>query len=93
MDIKEALINARELIVNGWTQSYSARDSYGNFVSATDPNAKCFCTLGALERVVLHDEEFFIELYDYFKKANNLESYISVWNDAPKDVGKWKGFL
>jgi len=30
---------------------------------------------------VLHDEEFFIELYDHFRKANSLVGSVGYWND------------
>lgn len=48
----EVLTEARELITppERWTRGWYARDAEGREVDATDPNAVCFCSIGALCR-------------------------------------------
>lgn len=52
MNAKEILTKSRDLIANvGWTQRASARDVTGNAVSPRNPEATCFCMIGALQAV------------------------------------------
>lgn len=47
------LLDAAELVRQGWTREYAARDKNGYPVSPVGPNAACFCTIGAINRAVL----------------------------------------
>lgn len=49
-----ALTTAKALIdtPEKWTQGDMARDRRGNGMSATEPGAVCFCSLGALSKIV-----------------------------------------
>jgi hypothetical protein len=51
--IKQVLIEARTLISSRrrWTKYALARDKHDLVVPPTDPKAKCFCSLGAIEKV------------------------------------------
>ena len=53
MNTREILVAARELISEPerWTQGEHARDLNGRRVSPGGPNAVCWCSLGALEKV------------------------------------------
>ena len=48
MTTKEVLIQARALILKGWTQEAFARDADGEPVSAKDPDACSWCVVGAV---------------------------------------------
>lgn len=51
---KEILIAAKAKIATRetWTQDATARDASGKPTYATDPNAVCWCALGAIQAVV-----------------------------------------
>jgi hypothetical protein len=52
MSVLDLLTRAQNLIrdPNNWTQDFIARDKIGRPVNVTDPDAVCFCSLGALAR-------------------------------------------
>ena len=51
--LSDFLIEAKKVIEDSekWTQGWFAKDIEGNCVSAIWYGAKCFCSLGAIERV------------------------------------------
>jgi len=53
MKNSEILIAARAKLATPetWTQGVGARDCMGNATHAGDPDAKCFCTFGAIKAV------------------------------------------
>ncbi|WP_460366223.1 DUF6197 family protein, partial [Staphylococcus aureus] len=53
MNRKEVLTKARELITppEKWTQGTSARDKEDVPTSADDPQAVCFCSIGAIAHI------------------------------------------
>ncbi len=61
-----------------WTQGESARDEHGNKCSALEPQAVCFCLLGAMNRC--YPGQTFTEAYN--KLAKNVPNGdIADWND------------
>ena len=48
---KQVLVEARELISNGWTQGTYSRDAQTYSVDPVSESASCFCILGAIRRV------------------------------------------
>lgn len=53
MNIKKLLLEASQLIQNGWHRGYYAADADDNKVQSNSPLACKFCALGAIERVTL----------------------------------------
>lgn len=55
--IYEALVAAKNLISNpdNWTQEVSARDCTGNYIYSSNPEAVCWCSVGALHKVTKDD--------------------------------------
>jgi hypothetical protein len=47
-DLREVFQEARARITRGWTRVVAARDKQGNGVAASDPEAVCWCALGAV---------------------------------------------
>lgn len=87
MDVKEVLIQARELISDErrWTVRSLARDKYGNSVPVSSPGATCWCSAGALSRVILengnNDATVYTRIKDLLRKAISGESYVA-FNDS-----------
>ena len=54
MSVKQNLIDTRALIADPacWTQKTSARDARGKPIASTDPRAVCWCTAGAIHKVM-----------------------------------------
>lgn len=66
MKHSEILQAAKQLLIDkGWTQNTFARNAAGYHVSATHPNATCFCMIGALKAV--NDNVTPWETLKYFK--------------------------
>lgn len=61
MTVLEALRAARNLIADQskWTTGQSARNASGQPVIANDPGAVCWCSIGALSHVVVHNSQLF----------------------------------
>lgn len=57
MNVLEALVKGRKLISDEerWTTGASARDVNGNNVPSVDPTATCWCTIGAIGKIVFSD--------------------------------------
>ena len=53
-EVKQTLIKARSLIEKpeNWLQGSFSCDAEGNHCFATEENAVCFCSLGAVERAI-----------------------------------------
>lgn len=88
---KQALIEARKLIEDQeyWTQGAYAKTNLGIEVSATDPEAYCFCLVGALYKVSGIDSEnnpFDRGLLGYGKLVEALKligrGNIAIFNDV-----------
>ena len=72
MGSKTILVAARKLLVEkGWTKGVSARSGNGEDVSPADVTARCFCSLGAIERAA---HELTIA-----EKAGHIESIKALW--------------
>ena len=84
MQVKQALIKARELIAdrNHWTQGASARDDRGAPVPYTDPDAMCWCSMGAIGKVVSEAEQtpvgVVIALRGGIKHLKSFTSFTSI---------------
>ena len=72
----EDLKAARSLITDPskWTVGWFARDAAGNKTSACGPEAVCFCTAGALIRVVNDDHGRYFAAREYIY-AYTAEKY------------------
>ena len=72
MDSKTILVAARKLLVEkGWTKGVYVRNGNGEDVSPADVTARCFCSLGAIERAA---HELTIA-----EKAGHIESIKALW--------------
>jgi hypothetical protein len=62
----EILRQARELISDPahWTQGEYARDADGNFAAVYDPAAVCFCSLGAIAKVMNISDPDAVSLFE-----------------------------
>lgn len=78
---------ARELISDPerWTVGYAARDEHANPTSPMSKNAKCFCAIGAIQRVtdgsVQRSCNAEMLLYAYIEEQYPDHPYISHVND------------
>jgi len=84
----DLLKKARALVVAGWTQKVSARDSNGLQVTARNPTATCFCMIGALDASDRDNDEegkIYSEAYTYltFEVGKTGVKSIPAYNDAP----------
>ena len=52
----EVLMSAKELIQKGFTKDVIARDSMGAATHSGDPNAVCWCSVGAINKAVRDHE-------------------------------------
>lgn len=78
--VKEVLIGARSLIANvGWTQKWYARDAKGREVSFSNPDATCFCILGAIHHTT-PNLGLRIEAADRLRVLTVMP--VDEWNDA-----------
>ncbi len=50
--VPDVLRAAAALVADGWTQERFSRDAWGDSVSPTCEDARCFCALGAIHRAV-----------------------------------------
>jgi hypothetical protein len=73
-----------------WTQWWFARDKGGRAVEANDPEAVCYCLMGAVKRCYGDNpaEKFqaTANLGAAIAKRAGIKPYfglVSVWNDAP----------
>lgn len=64
-----------------WTKGEYARDKYGGSVSASNPNATCWCSIG---RVLLKIQDSDSAI-GFLRKAVHERAWEAVisWNDAP----------
>lgn len=87
--IRNILIQARNLVQDGWTQGASARSSLGDNlgeVSMFSPSARRFCATGALGRAVAEEgEDAAAHLAAEAIICGSLDNKSSVieWNDTP----------
>lgn len=51
-ELKKVLERARELVSLGWCQGDLAQDEFGSTIPDSSPNAKSFCTIGAIDRAL-----------------------------------------
>lgn len=55
--LRRRLKTARDLIEQGWAKRVFARRSTGEDVSLADPDATCFCALGAVQRALIEHRD------------------------------------
>lgn len=83
--IVKVLSRAKELITQGWTQEFFARDKNRTVCHSASKNAVCFCLLGAIKRA---NREFKTEYRDELiiedRLINFLKESPASWNDAPE---------
>jgi hypothetical protein len=81
----EDLKAARELISDPsrWTQGAAARNDAGNETNSTSPDATCFCSLGAITKVVGAPGERRRVVKNLLREGlPEGHSYIAVFNDT-----------
>lgn len=66
IDPKPVLLRAREIIAvpEHWTQFELAEDNFGFPVFPFDPDAYCFCLIGAIDRATAELTDFDFRKYD-----------------------------
>jgi hypothetical protein len=86
MTTLEILKAARDLISDPehWTKRANARDSYGEIIGCSQPEAVRWCAYGALNKVSRGDSATIRKAYDYLMGVNNfqgttLEGINDVW--------------
>lgn len=91
MKPSEALRKARDLIepADKWGRTFCAVDFEGRMVDATSIDAVCFCSEGALRRVLALKEDTILgqagvggQSLRYLEKVTNAD-FIWQWNDDP----------
>lgn len=80
----ETLKTARDLIADPahWTQRTSARDAAATPVPVASPDAKSFCTLGAVDRAARLDSHDFYAATDFFYQVIGSAESIAQFNDG-----------
>jgi len=85
VDIKKMiLIEARQLIEKGWTQGTNARKIDGTPTTVDDPEAVCFCAIGAIMRAEydVRHLDYFVDILERLKRHHErYDPSISSWND------------
>ena len=70
-----------------WTQQHYATDKRGRSCSSFDPEAVCYCLLGALNKCYVNDAEYDDAkrlLQKTIEKKYGLIFSIAKWNDNPE---------
>lgn len=80
----ETLRQARDLIADPahWTQRTSARDAAATPVPVASPDAKSFCTLGAVDRAAGFDPHDFYTATAFFYQVIGSGESIAQFNDG-----------
>jgi hypothetical protein len=83
---KDILVEARDLIEKGWCQGDGARGATGKVVRPLDPDAVCFCAVGAIDRVCEGDDLLREEAWHRLRLGifGDIRGPIVKWNDAPE---------
>ncbi len=77
--MKQILIDARALLVKGWTQRAASRDKDGLPPSAGKP-AVCWCTYGALMTANWKESD---TIYNWLEHKFDMKGGLIAWNDTP----------
>lgn len=74
MEVSEFLKNAKALIntPDKWTKRAYARDAGGNSVSEDSPDAVCFCSVGALDKLVRAEPSTDVKVYQIRNIAHSI---------------------
>ncbi len=77
MKIKELLVDSSK-----WTKGVFARDNDGIAVATHNPNARCWCLVGAIAKCynIFTDTKY----AEIFNKIKLEVEHPSNWNDAPE---------
>lgn len=88
--VLKVLVNTRCLIMVGWTQGSSARDSLGRRVDVLSKDARCYCLTGAVIRScysgdIPPDSRLEVVTLQYLIEAIPFSHSrdIITWNDIP----------
>lgn len=83
MTAKEILVKAKELITDPacWTQKEFARRADGTGTMAEDPEAVCWCSLGAIRKAKI---DLGVDKEAYWFVSKNLSDQTGFQN-----IGKW----
>ena len=84
---EEMLVDAYELVLNGWCQGMAARDEFGEPVEPSSASARGWSAAGALARIWERSDDRFGPALDAFQVANLALAVVvgevpQVWNDA-----------
>lgn len=79
----EILKEAAVLVKDGWSKFAGARNTQREIVPTGSPNARYFCTMGAICRAadnLGYPDQSAVDALLYFQKVNNIPNAIK-WND------------
>lgn len=80
----KVLRDAAKIVLNGWTQHYSATDDEGNPTTWKDESAVNFCAIGAVERSKIINKYDAHDLLQYVHTALNKNGFyngVTMYND------------
>lgn len=84
MNLIPLLIEARDLIIAGWTRYVPARNAKGDSVSVYSEEACQFCALGALHCVSHDRSQVYSNLVTAMQQNLQLFFSIMIFNDDPQ---------
>jgi predicted aconitase len=85
--VTEILVGAREILSdpNRWTREFQARDIEGRCIAWNEPEAVCFCLMGAINRASRDiDPDDITPAYDAMNVLDSvIDAAIPTFNDRP----------
>jgi len=82
MTTLEVLRGARAKIAQGWCQGASARDADGQLTGVTQPDACCWCAIGAVYAAAPLEPDSGDAAFEYLARVTPGH-LIGTWNDDP----------
>lgn len=84
MKTSKVLLKAMDVIAtpDKWTKGHWARDKDDSAVLATNPRAKCWCSLGALNKALEKSSTFAFHAEEYLVEA--MGKQVAPFNDSER---------